>query len=231
MLQTIQTNTKAFKNLSHSLFVLKDVGVLFKNGIEALSSIELTINSREIAFITGSSGSGKTTLLKVIAGEIRPTNGSLTILDKNLFISQVFQDLRLMSKKTCRENLKLSYDPSVFESKDEFNDELKELSKVFGIYDRLDIKISEANGGLKQKVAVVRALLTRPDVFIADEPTSSLDFENAQKLFDILHLYNMKRGMTVIWASHNRELVKRFSARIIHLDKGRVIHSGHACFI
>lgn len=231
MLQKNQEINHASKYLNNSLFVLEDVGVIFKNGIQALSSVELSINSREIIFITGSSGAGKTTLLKILTGEVKPTRGKVSILGKNIFLSQVFQDLRLMNRKTCRENLKLSYDPAVYQSKQEFNEELVELSKVFGIYDRLDIKINEANGGLKQKIAVIRALLTRPDVFIADEPTSSLDFENAQKLFDILHVYNMKRGTTVIWASHNRELVKRFSARIIHLDKGRVIHSGHACFI
>ncbi|MBT6325532.1 MAG: cell division ATP-binding protein FtsE, partial [Bdellovibrionales bacterium] len=88
-----------------------------------------------------------------------------------------------------------------------------------------------ANGGLRQKIAIIRALLTRPEVFIADEPTSSLDYDNAYKLYEVLNLYNAKRGMTVIWASHNRELVKKFTGRVVHLDKGKLVYSGNACFI
>ena len=97
--------------------------------------------------------------------------------------------------------------------------------------DRLHLKVNDANGGLKQKVAIIRALLTRPDVLIADEPTSSLDIDNTRRLFDVLNLYNVKRGLTVIWATHNKELIKSFTGRIIHLDNGRLVYSGNACFI
>jgi cell division transport system ATP-binding protein len=136
-----------------------------------------------------------------------------------------------MGKYTCEENLMFAYDSSLYESKSEFIKDMQELSRILGISDRLKLKVNEANGGLKQKVAIIRSLLTRPDVLIADEPTSSLDTDNAQRLFDILNLYNIKRGMTVIWATHNKELIKSFSGRIIHLDQGRLVYSGHACFI
>ena len=136
-----------------------------------------------------------------------------------------------MGKYTCEENLMFAYDSSLYDSKNEFMKDMQELSRILGISDRLKLKVNEANGGLKQKVAIIRSLLTRPDVFIADEPTSSLDTDNAQRLFDILNLYNVKRGMTVIWATHNKELIKSFSGRIIHLDQGRLVYSGHACFI
>ncbi len=212
-----------------TLFKLDNVRVSF-DGADALKDVNLQVGSGEIVFLTGVSGAGKTTLLNVLAGNIAPSGGKIYTSPSN-FSVQVFQDLRLIERMTCRENLAFAYDPSIYKSKNEFKSDLEELAKILGISSRLDMKVSDANGGLKQKVAIIRALLTRPNVFIADEPTSSLDFDNAKRLFDLLNIYNSKRKMTIIWASHNRELVQKFTGRIIHLDKGRLIHSGHACFI
>ncbi len=132
---------------------------------------------------------------------------------------------------TGLENIELVYEASQFKSKKDFKAEIFELAKILGISDRLDLKVKCANGGLKQKIAIIRALMTRPDVLIADEPTSALDYKNASKLFELLSLYNKKMGLTIVWATHNRELVQRFIGRIVHLDNGKIIHSGHACFI
>jgi ABC-type multidrug transport system ATPase subunit len=230
-----QNQPQNFKNLG-DLFSLEDVCLSFGEH-KALKSIKLNIKKGEILFITGASGAGKTSLLKIIAGDLLPTSGKVKGIGesggfaKNLFVSQVFQDLRLISKETCDENICHAYDPSIYKNKKEFISDKEELCRYLGITDRLGLKIKDANGGLKQKVAIVRALLTKPDVFIADEPTSSLDSENARRLFDLLSVFNIKRGMTVIWASHNKELVKKFTGRIIHLDKGKLIYTGHACFI
>lgn len=216
------------------IFFLEDVSVQFGE-IRALKNVQLTVEKGEIIFVTGASGAGKTTLLRVLSGDQEPTSGKIFRPNdtgkKSLYISNVFQDLRLMGKYTCEENLMFSYDPSIYTSKNEFITDMQELSRILGIRDRLHLKVNEANGGLKQKVAIIRSLLTRPDVFIADEPTSSLDTDNARRLFDILNLYNAKRGLTVIWATHNKELIKSFTGRIIHLDNGRLLYSGHACFI
>lgn len=216
-----------------TLFQLEDVSVKYGN-FEALKNIKLKIQEGEIVFITGASGAGKTTLLKVLAGFVNPTSGrssSTAQKNKHLFISNIFQDQRFLENKSCHDNLRVAYDKGLYRNRKEFEDEILEFAKVLGIYDRLNLKISQANGGLKQKVAFIRALLARPDVLIADEPTSSLDFENSKKLFEVLSLYNTKQGLTVIWASHNKDLVKKFTGRILHLDKGRLIYTGHACFI
>lgn len=212
-----------------ALFKLANVQVSFGKR-EALRDVNLQINEGEVVFLTGVSGAGKTTLLNVLAGNIRPSSGNIQI-SPSKFSAQVFQDLRLIERLTCLENMMMSFDPSIYKNKKEFMNDLHELSKILGVKSFLDLKVKDANGGLKQKVAIIRALLTRPEVFIADEPTSSLDLDNAKRLFDLLNIYNSKRGMTVIWASHNRELVQRFVGKILHLDNGRLIHSGHACFI
>lgn len=222
------------KKIQHTIrdqcFYLQDVTVDF-GSIQGLRNVQLSVSNGEVLFITGSSGAGKTTLLKILTGEAEPTSGEVILPPRAKFVAPVFQDLRLLEKKTCEANLWVSYDSSVHGSKKDFQKEINELARVFGISDRLDMKITKANGGLKQKVAIIRALLTRPEILVLDEPTSSLDATNAQKLFDVLNFYNTKRGLTVIWATHNRELVKKFSGRIVHLDRGKLVYSGHACFI
>ena len=212
------------------VFSLRDVGVSF-GGTWALKNIQLDIKKGEILFISGPSGAGKTTLLRVLSDQIQPTCGSFYNHAEELFISQVFQDLRLLMDMTIRDNLMLSYDNRLYQSRNHFLSDLIELSRVLGLDDKLEMRMSHANGGLKQKVATIRALLARPDIFIADEPTSSLDLQSAEKLFELLGLYNRKRGMGVIWAGHNRELFKSLGGKIITIDKGRILHSGHACFI
>lgn len=222
------------QSLRKNLFLLEDVSVKFDDYI-ALKNVKLNVEAGEIVFVTGASGAGKTTLLRVLSGELSPCSGQtfLSHIERpgSIFVSKVFQDLRLIPQWSCFENLMTAYDSATYRSKKDFISDMNEMAKVLGFYDRMDLKISNANGGLKQKVAIARALLTRPEVFIADEPTSSLDADNAQRIFDVLNLYNTKRGLTVIWASHNKELVKRFTGRIVHLDNGKLVYSGHACFI
>lgn len=236
--QTQNLNQRNMKNSTTQkgpIFYCDDVSVQFGD-VMALRNVELKIERGEIVFVTGASGAGKTTLLKLLSGIQDPTYGKIIRPNffegkKNLFISNVFQDLRLMGRYTCEENLMFSYDSSIYSSKAEFMQDMYELARILGVKDRLNLKINDANGGLKQKVAIIRALLSRPDVLIADEPTSSLDNDNTRRLFDVLNLYNAKRGLTVIWATHNKDLIKSFSGRILHLDNGRLVYSGNACFI
>lgn len=212
------------------LYVLDGVSVQFGN-IRALSNVRLEVMSGEILFITGASGAGKTTLLRLLSGDIMPTTGRIFRPGPRYFAAPVFQDLRLLSQMTCYENLLASYDKRIYRSRREFENDLEEICHHLGMSDRMGLKICDANGGLKQKVAIVRSLLTRPEIFIADEPTSSLDRDNARKVFDLLNILNTRRGLTVVWASHSRDLVAQFTGRIVHLDKGKLVYSGHACFI
>ncbi|MCO4792171.1 MAG: ATP-binding cassette domain-containing protein [Bacteriovoracaceae bacterium] len=228
---TGQKNTGVQGTLGNNLFKLEDVSVTFGD-IRALINIKLSIDKGEIVFVTGASGAGKTSLLGLLSGDLKPDSGRVSVPSpRRCFISKVFQDLRLENRKTCEQNLWAAYDSTIYDNKKEFKKDLEDLAGVLGFDNRLDLKIKDANGGLKQKIAIARALLSKPDVFIADEPTASLDTGNARRLFEVLNIYNVKKGMTVIWASHNKELVKNFSGRIIHLENGKLIYTGHACFI
>jgi cell division transport system ATP-binding protein len=217
---------------SQVAFSLENVSKTFK-ALKALDAVSLNITKGEILFVTGASGAGKTTLLNILAGDQKPDHGKVYLSQQhsNLFVTRVFQDLRLLSNLSCYDNLCVSYDSTLYSSKKAFNDELMELCRVVGINHLLHEKVKNINGGAKQKVAIIRALLSKPDVLLADEPTCSMDKENAMKVFDVLNYYNTKRSLTVIWASHNRELVRNFPGKIVHLDQGRLVYSGHACFI
>ncbi len=214
-----------------SAFSIDGADVTFGN-FKALSSVSITVERGEFLFITGASGAGKTTLLRLIAGDITPSSGKATTpSDTGLFASKIFQELRLVGRQSCETNILTSYDPNIYRSRNEFYADMNELASVLGIKDRLHLKIKDANGGLKQKVAIIRALLAKPDIILADEPTSSLDYGNSKRLFDVLSLYQQRMGLTILWASHNKELVTKFSGRMAHLENGKLIHMGHACFI
>lgn len=218
-----------------TVFNLEDVSVSFGK-IAALRSVNLEINQGEKVFLTGPSGAGKTTLLKVLAGKLEPDSGRVLGAlsqknDSSKFISLVFQDLRLIHDLTVEDNLWVAYDPKIYQSKNLFYEDMEKLCGMLNINDRLNDKVNNLNGGLKQKIAIIRSLLTRPKVLLADEPTSALDRDNTFKLYDLLNFYCDQKGMTLVWASHNKELVKQFSGRIIHIENGRIIYVGHACFI
>lgn len=215
---------------AQELFILKGVDLNYGQS-SALKAIDLCINRGEMLFITGPSGAGKTSLLKIMAQELKPTKGNLKISNKTLFINQIFQDLRLINDWSIKQNIDLSYDSKVHGNKKEFNHEVQEIAQYLGLQDKMNSTLGDISGGQRQKVAIMRAMAGRPDVVLADEPTSSLDMDNTYRLLELFSYYNLKMGTTIIWASHNREIVKRFTGRILHLDSGRLIYSGNACFI
>jgi len=233
-----------FKDTQHSNPLLLNTNWYFENikysyrlgnkKINAINDISFELKKGEILFLTGPSGAGKTTLLKMLSGELLPDSGKIDpgpIRDFYPKCSLIYQDLKLLEHYTILENLEIVFNKKTHGSKSDFLDNLHYIAKVLDVYNRLNLKIKDCNGGLKQKVAFMRAILTEPDILIADEPTCSLDFENAHKIFEIIELYNQKMGMTVVWASHNRDLVRRFSGRLLHIEKGQIMFSGHACFM
>lgn len=242
----VYSTSKSFSNnyqtpLGH-LYYLEDVTVSF-GPLQALKSIHLTINSGEKIFLIGPSGAGKSTLLKLLAGIIRPQTGKIQgpanpnyaskfdSIAEAPFVSMIFQDLQLINPWSVEENLQLAYDNLVYNNQSEFQSEMYNLCKLFGIRDRLALKVQAISGGMRQKVAIIRSLLTRPQVLLADEPSASLDRESSMKLYEILTHYNEKKGLTIVWASHSQELIKQYSGKVIHLNEGQLIYTGYACFI
>jgi ABC-type lipoprotein export system ATPase subunit len=216
----------AFQNDS-ILYRLVNACVNFKD-VFALKNISLNICDGDFIFVTGPSGAGKTTLLNVLSGDQKITSGAISnskIKRDNLFISRVFQNLQIVESWTVEQNIEICYSSEIFNSRQDFKNEVRDLLNLFELNKNLKKKLFKLNGGAKQKVAIIRALLTRPNIFIADEPTSSLDKENAKRLYEVLKFYNQKTGMTVVWATHQVDLINQFHGKLIHLKSGNLVRA------
>ena len=221
------------QNLNHThIPLLEAVGIsLFYKNKKALDNINFKLSFGETLFVTGESGAGKTSLLKILSGKLRPSSGELVWKDGKPRISSVNQEIKLLEKFSIIDNLWVAFQANYHGSYRQFENEALELAKYFHVFEKLDTPVKEANGGLRQTIAIMRALISRPEVLILDEPTKSLDEKNAIKTFELLSYYCKKKQLSVIWASHNRSLIKKFSGKMIHIENGQVVYSGQACFI
>ena len=200
----------------------------------ALDNVSLKINGPEFVSIVGKSGAGKTTLLKMILVEERPTEGKIyfdgedvTKIRKNsLFklrrrVGTVFQDYKLLSSKTAYENV--AYIMEIMGKRDE--EIAKEITNIFHIVGLEKYSHNfpdELSGGEKQKLAIARALIHKPELILADEPTGNLDpYATLEIIRLFIKIYEM--GTTVILATHDKELINILKKRVITLDQGKII--------
>jgi len=200
----------------------------------ALENVSLEIKEKEFVSIVGRSGAGKTTLLKLILAEERPTEGEIFFNGKEINkmkpedlpelrrkIGAVFQDYKLLPSKTAQENL--AYVMEVIGAPDE--EILRDVPKVLeivGLSERINNFPAELSAGEKQRLSIARALIHRPKVILADEPTGNLDPYNTLDIVKIL-LKIHELGTTLILATHNKEIINSLGKRVITLEKGRVI--------
>jgi len=222
-----------WKNQKIIFYDLRMVNVTLSQTI-ILNSLDLVIEKGDFIFLTGPTGAGKTTLLKFLNGEIPTFNGEFftPVLqpESTLFVSKIFQDLKLFESLSVVENFNFCYDKNIYNSREEFDEEVGEYVRILGLKDYLGLSLAKLSGGLKQKVAIVRSLLSRPDILLADEPSSNLDRRSTLQLFEVLNYLNVKKKMTIVWATHNQEVIKNFHGKLIHLEKGRLTYIGQACY-
>ncbi len=200
----------------------------------ALDDVSFEIKKQEFVSIVGKSGAGKTTLLKLILAEEKPTDGKIFFNGRDVHkikksqlpklrqrIGTVFQDYKLFSSKTTYENV--AYVMEVMGATEkEIRRDVSQVLEIVGLADRADNFPSELSGGEKQRAAIARALIHRPDVILADEPTGNLDPYNT---FDIIRLLVKiyKLGTSLILATHDKEVINTLGKRVITLDGGKVI--------
>jgi lipoprotein-releasing system ATP-binding protein len=205
--------------------------------VTVLNGIHLTIARGELLAIVGASGAGKSTLLHILGTLDRPTNGSVFFEGQNLFelsdhkqadfrnrrIGFVFQFHHLLPEFTALENVCL---PAYIQNRSarEVTDEATALLNEVGLSHRLHHKPGELSGGEQQRVAVARALMQRPDVVLADEPTGNLDTHTGDALFALMRTLNRDRGITFVIVTHNEKLSAQ-ADRIVHMEDGRVTSS------
>lgn len=200
----------------------------------ALENVSFEIHEKEFVSIVGRSGAGKTTLLKLLLAEEKPTRGRVFFEGKDVHkikseklpelrrkIGAVFQDYKLLSKKTTYENIAYAMEV-IGKSDEEISRDLPKILEIVGLKDRASNFPAELSAGEKQRVAIARALIHRPKVILADEPTGNLDPYHTLDIIRLLiKIHQM--GTTVLLATHNREIVNRLGRRVITLEKGRII--------
>ena len=215
------------------MLTLKNIKKIYEQSDEAvLYDINLTFNRDEFVSILGCSGAGKSTLLNIIGGLDCKTSGKLLINGKDIYkcndsnldyyrknnVGFIFQNYNLIEHLTVYENVMLSL--LLTNSKNKHKRVLKMLDKV-GLKDKKDSKICDLSGGQKQRVAISRALINNPDIILADEPTGALDYKTGYEIMNLIK--KLSKNKLVIMVTHNKVLAKKYSSRIIYLDKGRVI--------
>ena len=214
-----------------------DVYKAYDNGTKALRGINLDLDDGEFAFLVGPSGSGKSTIIKLITGEIAPTKGRVEVNGFNLgevklrkmpyvrrTLGVVFQDFRLIEKKTVYENVAFAM-RIVGASNKEIRKRVPYVLELVGLDARAKMKPHELSGGEQQRVAVARALVNNPMMIIADEPTGNLDPSRSLEILMLLDKIN-QLGTTVLVVTHEKALVDSFSKRVIAIDNGRLVGDG-----
>ncbi len=212
----------------------RNVTVTYPNGVRALSNVGLHVEQGDFLFIVGSTGTGKSTLLKLIYREELPSEGSVIVAGQNVgklrggripklrrSIGVVFQDFRLLPDKTAWENVAFALYVTGCPRK-EMRVRVAEALDLVGLLGRSDAYPHELSGGEQQRIAIARALVNKPQVILADEPTGNLDPETSWEIIQLLEQVN-SRGTTVIVASHDQHIVDRLRKRVIRLEDGGIV--------
>ena len=203
----------------------------YPGGKAALHDVSFGIEAGELAFITGRSGAGKSTLLKLIPAIERPSSGSVIVNGQNVGalsraalpylrrnIGLVFQDQKLLYDRSVYDNVMLPLAFSGHAPNEAARRARAALDKV-GLLAREKANPIELSGGEQQRLAIARAVVNRPALLVADEPTANLDAESAARVLDIFVAFNQV-GVTVLIASHDQGLVERYGKRVFHLSEG-----------
>ena len=216
---------------------LKDVEKTYENGTKALQGISFTIEDGEFVFLVGPSGSGKSTIIKLLTGEVIPTAGRVMVNGFSLSrisdrqipymrrtIGVIFQDFRLIPKKTVFDNLSLAM-RAVGATPRDIRTRIPYVLELVGLKGIEDRYPDELSGGEQQRVAIARALVNNPSTIVADEPTGNLDPNRSLEIMTLLERINAL-GTTVVVVTHERDLVNHFDKRVIMIDHGQVNGDG-----
>jgi ABC-type lipoprotein export system ATPase subunit len=207
-----------------------------ENLIRAVDGVSLDVHSGQFLALLGSSGSGKSSMLNLIAGLDRPTSGSVFVGDRDLakmsreelakyrlnVVGMVFQSFNLIPSMTVMENVEL---PLRFAEVDRGRRQTlaREALERVGLRARVDHRPSELSGGEQQRAALARALINRPQLLLADEPTGNLDSHTGIEIMNMVGDFNRQLGMTVVMVTHERALAERYAKRMVFLADGKLV--------
>ena len=217
----------------------EDVAMRYGRADEVLRDVNFEVETGSFHFITGASGAGKSSLLKLIYLAEKPSRGRIEMLGRDVVrmpaeermrmrrrIGVVFQELRLLEHLTAFDNAALPLRIAGHKPQ-EYRADVAELLAWVGLKDRMGAYPSSLSGGEKQRLAIARAVVARPHILLADEPTGNVDNEAAMRILRLFSELN-RLGTTVLVASHDEELVARAGQPVLHLHDGRLIPFGGA---
>jgi putative ABC transport system ATP-binding protein len=204
--------------------------------IRAVDGVSLEIRSGDFVALLGSSGSGKSSVLNLVAGLDRPTSGSVVVQDRDLaklsredlakyrlhVVGMVFQSFNLIASMTLAENVELPLRFAEVDRSKRQDLATAALDRV-GLRARMDHRPSQLSGGEQQRAALSRALINRPQLLLADEPTGNLDSHTGTEIMNMIRELNHELGMTVVMVTHERALAERYANRLIFLADGKLI--------
>jgi putative ABC transport system ATP-binding protein len=215
--------------------------VMGESVIRAVNDVSLTVPNGEFLALLGSSGSGKSTLLNLIAGLDRPSSGSVVAHGKNLSkmpplelaryrrqtVGMVFQSFNLLPRMTLEENVELPLRLAEVD-RSERDARVREALQRVGLEKRIGHRPSELSGGEQQRTAIARALVNRPKILLADEPTGNLDSATGESILTLLREIQKNPGMTIVMVTHERTLAERFADRLAVMGDGKLLSNGAA---
>ena len=207
--------------------------------VRAVDDVSIAIRSKEFVALLGSSGSGKSTLLNLMAGLDRPTSGAIFAHGRNLAemssedlaqhrshtVGMVFQAFNLLPRMTLEENVELPLRLAEVE-RSERAGRVREAVERVRLAARLTHRPSELSGGEQQRAALARALVNRPTILLADEPTGNLDSATGDAILHLLREINETLGMTIVMVTHDRDRAARFAHRIVTMADGKLLGDG-----
>jgi len=202
--------------------------------ITALEDVSFEIDKGEFVFLTGPSGAGKTTVVKLLLGEYLPSSGEIKVNEKEIHkvpprklhlwrrkLGVVFQDYKLFSDRTVEENVTLPLQIQKVPAK-EISSRVGKTLALVGLSERARLFPAQLAGGELQRASLARAIITAPEVLLADEPTGNLDPRTSLEMVNLLKEINDK-GTTILMATHNQEIVDSCKNRVIELEKGKIV--------
>jgi cell division transport system ATP-binding protein len=223
------------KNGSDFMLLMRNVSKTYKNGVNALYNINLTIEQGEFVYIIGPTGSGKSTLIKLLDGEEIPTNGLVEVVGINIGklrhskvpmyrrnIGVVFQDYKLLERKTVFENVYFALE-AIGTPKAKARQRVREVLHLVGLSDKMKSYPAELSGGQLQRTAIARAIANQPKLLICDEPTGNLDPDMSEGIMMLLEKINREEGSTVVMVTHDITLVNQFKKRTVLLHDGHIV--------
>ncbi|MDQ5981584.1 MAG: cell division transport system ATP-binding protein [Patescibacteria group bacterium] len=220
--------------MSDKIIEFKNVTKVYDDGTMGLDNVDLSIDKGEFIFLIGASGAGKTTLMEHIVREEIPTSGNITIDGIDLGsikkkeiptlrrkVGFIYQDFKLLGSKNAFENIAFTLEVAD-KTDEEINKLVPNLLHLVGLSGAEKKFPNQLSGGEKQRLAIARALASEPQIILADEPTGNLDRSSLWIVVDLINKIN-EWGTTIIFGTHDYEIVNTLKKRVVHLDKGKII--------